>query len=119
MLKYSIGVDFGTLSGRAVLVNVQNGDEIAQSVFEYPHGVMDETLPDGTKLAHDFALQHPQDYLDVFENTIPDVLSKSGVSAEDVIGVGVDFTSCTVLRSKKMARRFVFWMNSRASPTPM
>ena len=74
MGKYTIGVDFGTLSGRAVLVDVTTGNELGSSVFEYPHGVMDEKLPDGTKLGVDWALQQPQDYLDVFSHTIPDVL---------------------------------------------
>lgn len=96
--KYSIGVDYGSLSGRAVLVDVATGEEIAASVLAYPHAVMDEYLPDGvTKLAPDWALQHPQDYLDVLSTTIPDVLKQSGVSADDVIGVGIDFTACTVL----------------------
>jgi L-ribulokinase len=97
MSKFSIGVDFGTLSGRAVIVNVENGEEVAVSVFEYPHGVMDEKLPDGTSLGVDWALQHPQDYLDVFRETIPAVMKKAGVKAEDVIGVGTDFTACTML----------------------
>lgn len=97
MNKYSIGVDFGTLSGRAVLVNVNNGEEVAVSVSEYPHGVMDEKLPDGTKLGVDWALQHPLDYLEVFAKTIPAVLKMANVSPSDVIGVGIDFTACTML----------------------
>ena len=96
--KYSIGVDFGSLSGRAVLVDVENGEELAVSVLAYPHAVMYEYLPDGkTKLEPDWALQHPQDYLDVLATTIPDVLKKGHVRPEDVIGVGIDFTACTVL----------------------
>jgi L-ribulokinase len=96
--KYTIGVDYGTLSGRALLVDVHTGEEIYSSVFNYPHAVMDEFLPDGkTALPHDWALQHPQDYLDVLSSTIPDILSRSGVSAADVIGLGVDFTACTIL----------------------
>lgn len=101
MPKYSIGVDFGTLSGRALLVNVETGEELATAVYEYPHAVMDENLPSGKKLAHDWALQHPQDYLDVFANTIPAVLKEAGVNSEDVIGVGIDFTACTVLPVKE------------------
>ena len=97
-MKYTIGIDFGTLSGRALLVEVPTGREVASSTFSYPHAVMDETLPDGRmKLPPDWALQHPQDYLDTLAFTIPDVLRKSDVSAEDVIGVGIDFTSCTML----------------------
>ena len=100
MSKYSIGVDYGSLSGRAVLVDVATGEELASSVYEYPHAVMETQLPDGTKLGHDWALQHPQDYLDVLSHTIPAVLKEAGVSNEDVIGVGTDFTACTILPVK-------------------
>ncbi len=99
-MKYSLGIDFGTLSGRALLINVETGEEIATSTFEYPHAVMDETLPSGKKLGVDWALEHPQDYLDVLSHTIPDVIKQSGVSADDIIGVGIDFTACTVLPVK-------------------
>ncbi|MBQ9121619.1 MAG: ribulokinase [Clostridia bacterium] len=96
--KYSIGVDFGTLSGRAVLVDVSNGEEIASATLEYPHAVMDELMPDGTtRLKPDWALEHPQDYLDVLSYTVPAVLKESGVSSEDVIGIGIDFTASTLL----------------------
>ncbi len=97
MSKYAIGVDFGTLSGRSVLINVENGNEIATSILDYSHGVMDHQLPDGTTLKVDWALQHPDDYLDVFAKTIPDVINKAGISADDIIGVGIDFTACTVM----------------------
>ena len=98
MSKYTIGVDYGTLSGRAVLVEVGTGNEIASSVYEYPHAVMDQQLPCGKKLGHDWALQHPQDYVDVLYHTIPEVVR--GVSPDDVIGIGTDFTACTVLPVK-------------------
>lgn len=101
MSKYTIGVDYGTLSGRAVLVDAKTGEEKASAVYEYPHAVMDSELPDGTRLGTDWALQHPQDYLDVLKVTIPAVLKESGVSAEDVIGIGTDFTACTLLPVKK------------------
>ncbi|MBR3438636.1 MAG: ribulokinase, partial [Clostridia bacterium] len=97
MAKYAIGLDYGTLSGRALLVDVSDGKEIATSVFEYPHAVMDECLPCGKKLGMDWALQHPQDYIDVLKNTIPAVIEESGVNPDDIIGVGIDFTTCTVL----------------------
>ena len=101
MAKYAIGVDFGTLSCRALLVDVKTGEELATSVLDYPHSVMDEALPSGKKLGADWALQDPQDYLDVLKATIPDVIKKSGVSADDIIGLGVDFTACTVMPVKK------------------
>ena len=90
---YTLGFDFGTLSGRAVLVDARNGDEIAESVFDYPHAVMDAELPSGLKLPPDWALQHPQDYLDVFAHTVPAVLQASGVDPADVKGIAIDFTA--------------------------
>ena len=97
-MKYTIGVDYGTQSGRAVLVEVSTGCVRAQAVREYTHGVMDEYLPDGkTPLGPDWALQHPMDYLEVLYETIPAALRDSGVSPQDVIGMSIDFTSCTVL----------------------
>lgn len=100
MSKYAIGVDYGTLSGRAVLVDVKTGKELASSVYDYPHAVMDSKLPDGTSLGHDWALQDPQDYIDVLSHTIPAVLKETGVSIDDIIGVGTDFTACSVMPVK-------------------
>jgi len=98
MSKYTIGLDFGTLDGRAVLVDVNTGEEAATSVYPYPDGVIDEVLPDGkTKLGPDWALQNPADYLTALSHIIPEVLKKSNVSPKDIIGIGVDFTSCTML----------------------
>lgn len=70
--KYVIGLDYGTLSGRAVLVKCSDGTVVSSSVKPYKHGVMDRFLPGSTTaLPSDFALEHPQDYLDVLEYTIP------------------------------------------------
>lgn len=101
MIKYAIGIDYGTLSGRALLVDVSNGRQIATSIFEYPHGVMDTVLPSGLPLQAGWALQHPQDYIDVLTRTIPKLLKESGVDPDDVISVSVDFTTCTVIPIKK------------------
>ncbi len=98
MAKYTVGIDFGTLSGRAVVVDIADGSELAVASFDYPHAVMDEFMPDGkTQLPPDFALQHPQDYLDVLEHVIPEAIKKSGVDTGDIIGIGIDFTACTVM----------------------
>lgn len=97
LAKYSVGVDFGTLSGRAVLVNVETGEECASAVLDYPHAVMDRTLPDGTPLGLDWALQHPADYLEVLRTTVPKVLQLAEVSPSDVIGIGIDMTSSTAM----------------------
>ena len=96
--KYTIGVDYGTESGRAVLVNVATGEEVASAVHPYGDGVIDTHLPGSdTPLPPDFALQNPQDYITVLQETIPTVLRKSGVASEDIIGIGTDFTACTML----------------------
>jgi L-ribulokinase len=103
MAKYSIGIDFGTESGRAVLVDVANGREVATAVYPYSHGVIDEKLPIPGReiiLEPDWALQDPEDYLRTFQVTIPAVLKESGVDPSDVIGVGIDFTACTMLPVK-------------------
>lgn len=98
MPKYSLGIDYGTLSGRAVLVDVSDGTEVASSVFEYVNGVIDSRLPHtNEKLPPDWALQDPADYLQVLATTVPTVINKSKVSPDDVIGIGVDFTSCTMM----------------------
>jgi L-ribulokinase len=104
---YVVGVDFGTLSGRAVVVAVDNGEIVGSAVREYVHGVLTDSLPEtGTgsepgsedrRLPPDWALQVPADYLDVVRNAVPKALAASGVSADDVIGIGTDFTACTVL----------------------
>jgi L-ribulokinase len=96
--KYVIGLDFGTESGRALLVAVDSGEEVATAVMNYPSGVIDVALPgSGIKLEPDWALQNPRDYIAVVETTIPQVLRESGISPDDVIGIGTDFTACTML----------------------
>jgi len=96
--KYAIGIDYGTESGRVVLVRLADGAEIADHVTPYPHNVIDERLP-GTdiRLEPDWALQHPADYIEVLRRSVPAVMQASGVDPGDVIGIGIDFTSCTML----------------------
>lgn len=96
--KYAIGVDYGTESGRVLLVDVETGAEVATHVTPYPHGVIDKSLPgSGVKLEHDWALQHPGDYLDVLRQSVPEVLRMAGVHSDSVIGIGIDFTACTMM----------------------
>jgi L-ribulokinase len=93
-----IGIDFGTLSGRAVVVAADDGEELGSAVHEYSHAVVTDRLPGSAeRLPHDWALQVPSDYLDVLRTAVPKALATSGVSADDVIGIGTDFTACTVL----------------------
>jgi L-ribulokinase len=96
----AIGVDFGTESGRALLVEVATGRELGSSVYAYRHGVIDDRLPapdDDIRLGGDWALQDPLDYLRTLQNAVPAVLSATGVDPRDVVGIGIDFTSCTML----------------------
>ena len=96
--QYAIGVDFGTLSGRAVVVRVADGAEVGSAVHAYRHGVIDRTLPaSGAPLPPDWALQDPQDYVDVLREAIPAAIADAGIDPARVIGVGTDFTACTVL----------------------
>ncbi|MFE9650641.1 ribulokinase [Streptomyces sp. NPDC006365] len=92
-----VGVDFGTLSGRAVVVRVRDGAELGSAEHGYAHAVLDRQLPDGTLLPPDWALQLPADYIDVLRHAVPEALAGAGVRAEQVIGIGTDFTACTVL----------------------
>ncbi len=98
MSSYTLGIDFGTLSGRALLVDTADGREVATAVFAYPHGVIDERLPgSATPLPPEWALQDPLDYLETLRQTVPAVLKMSGVDPADVVGLAIDFTSCTIL----------------------
>ncbi len=102
MAQYTIGIDFGTESGRAVLVDTSNGREIATAVHQYANGVIDQHLPGSdTPLPPDWALQDPNDYIEVIKQTIPAVLRQSGVRPEEVVGIGIDFTACTMMPAKK------------------
>src|SRR5437588_10612808 len=98
--RYVVGVDFGTESGRAVLVDCVDGAELATAVYPYANGVIDERLPEPfghVALGPDWALQDPEDYLRTFERTIPSVLAEAGVEPENVVGIGIAFTACTML----------------------
>ncbi|WP_338401269.1 ribulokinase [Galbitalea soli] len=93
-----IGVDFGTLSGRAVVVRVSDGAELGAGVHDYRHAVMDTTLAaTGAALPPEWALQVPSDYTDVLKHAVPAALEDAGIDPSKVIGIGTDFTACTVL----------------------
>ena len=96
--KYVIGVDYGTLSGRAIVVRVSDGAELGTGVLEYPNAVMDTKLNfNGQKLGVDWALQDPTDYVAVLKHAVPAAIKSAGIDADDVIGIGTDFTACTMV----------------------
>jgi L-ribulokinase len=95
---YVVGVDYGTLSGRALVVRVSDGAEMGSAVHEYPHAVITERLPaGGAQLPPDWALQVPSDYVEVLRGAVPAAIAASGVDPAQVIGIGTDFTACTMV----------------------
>ncbi|MGG3449259.1 ribulokinase [Domibacillus aminovorans] len=114
--KYTIGVDFGTESGRVLLVDVMTGEEIATHVTQYKHGVLDEVLPNGKPLQQDWALQHPGDYLDVLYQSVPKVISMAQIDKSHVIGIGIDFTSSTILPLDKLGNPLCFDQKWESNP---
>jgi L-ribulokinase len=97
MAKFSLGMDFGTLSARAVLIDARTGCQAASAVMDYPHGSMETALPCGRRLGPGWALQHPRDYLDALGKIIPEVIASAGIDPRDIIGIGVDCTGTTPL----------------------
>jgi L-ribulokinase len=96
--KYVIGVDYGTLSGRALIVRASDGHEMGSAVFEYPNAVMDRVLnSSGAALGPDWALQDAQDYVEVLKHAVPEALRISGINPADVVGIATDFTACTMV----------------------
>lgn len=103
--RYVIGVDFGTLSGRAVVVRCDDGTEVGTAVWAYEHAVMDSLLADGPaaaagrpiELPPDWALQSPADYVSVLRHAVPEAVRAAGIDPAHVVGIATDFTACTVL----------------------
>ncbi|MFJ2842885.1 ribulokinase [Streptomyces griseofuscus] len=93
----TLGIDFGTLSGRVLVVSVDDGAELGSAVHEYAHGVVDRELPCGVPLPPDWALQIPQDWRDVLRLAVPRALADADVTPDQVVGIATDFTACTVL----------------------
>ena len=97
MEKFTLGIDYGTLSARAVLCSTRDGRVIAQAEQKYPHAVIENQLPDGTPLPYGFQLQHPGDYIFALESSVTRAMALSGLQPEQVIGMAIDFTGSTVL----------------------
>ncbi len=96
MPTYTVGIDFGTESARAVVVDTAGGGVAATATFAYPHGVIDRGLPGRSEpLPPDWALQHPQDWLQALETLLRAAAARG--NPDEIVGIGIDFTSCTVL----------------------
>jgi L-ribulokinase len=96
MPHYSIGLDYGTSSVRALLVDIATGEEITSSTFDYPHGQAGVIL--SAEDPH-FARQHPGDYAQGAEETLAAVVRQAaetrGIQAAQIVGIGVDATGST------------------------
>lgn len=95
-MAYSIGIDFGTGSGRAFLINTENGEIVEQFIKTYTHGTIEGEL-DGQKLPQSYALQNANGYMEVIEEGIPAILAKTQIAPNEIVGIGIDFTSSTVV----------------------
>ncbi|WP_436938245.1 ribulokinase [Staphylococcus xylosus] len=95
-MTYSIGIDFGTGSGRAFLINTENGEIEEQYIRNYTHGTIEGELG-GEKLPQNFALQNANDYMEIIETGIPTIIEKANISVSEIVGIGIDFTSSTVI----------------------
>lgn len=116
MTKYALGFDFGTLSVRAGLVDIISGEETAHSESAYPHAVLDTALPGGRKLPSGFALQDPADYLICMKKAVREILNASANDPADIIGIGIDFTSSTILPVKKDGTPLAFLPQYKDEP---
>ncbi len=118
--QYTIGLDYGTNSVRALIVNVANGAEVAAAVWGYSHGTAGVVLGRDPNLAR----QHPADYLKGAELTIQQALATAkktvrGFSASQVIGIGVDTTGSTPLPVGKDGQPLVFQKKFANNPAAM
>ena len=102
--QYTIGVDYGSLSARGVLVRVRDGEIAAEAEFAYPHGIITGALPDGTPLPGDWFLEHPQDYLDAMSFIVPRLRAQSGIPAAQIVGLAIDFTCSTMVPLDKQGQ---------------
>ena len=90
--RYALGVDYGTNSVRALIVDTETGEEVGTSVWEYARGEAGVWQRQGDP---HLARQHPQDYVDGFFACVRGALAESGVDPASIVGIGVDTTGST------------------------
>ncbi|WP_207392774.1 ribulokinase [Aeromicrobium sp. IC_218] len=103
--QHVVGVDYGTLSGRAVVVRVRDGAELGTAVHPYPHAVLEDALPAHLagrpqRLAPAWALQVPEDYREVLRVAVPAAVAAAGIDPASVVGIATDFTACTMVPTR-------------------
>ena len=93
-----VGIDFGTLSARAVVVSAEDGTVLGSASHAYRSGVIERALPaTGAPLPASWALQDPQDWLDALAAAVPAAVADAGVDSATIVGIGTDFTASTPL----------------------
>lgn len=97
--KKVIGLDFGTLSARGVLIGLEDGELYGQAAYTYPHGVMDKQLPSGKVLPDGTALAHPDDYMEALTHCIRQLVEQS--SPDEIVGIGIDATTYSMVPCQK------------------
>src|SRR5579872_1385349 len=98
MSSYAVGIDFGTESARALIVDCDGGEELGSAVYEYRNGVIDRHLPaphEDVELGPEWALQDPDDYVRALQEKLPPLLRETGIPPGEIVGIGIDFTACT------------------------
>lgn len=99
---YTIGIDFDTEIARGVLVDVSNGQFAANADYKYPHGVIQGKLPEGdVELNSDWALFHPNDYINAIKTLVPQLMRKSQIEPDQIIAIGIDATGSTLIPTTK------------------
>ncbi len=114
MKPLAIGLDFGTESARALLLDLERGQELAVAVEPYPHGVLTHRLPSGEPLPPLWALHHPADYLQVSRVLLQKMRLEAQQSGGAVVGLGLDTTASSP--SPPMLRAFP-WPSKKPSIT--
>ena len=119
--RYTIGIDFGTLSGRAVVIRVADGAQVGSAVHDYEHAVMDERLtagPSAVPLPPDWALQVPSDYIGVLRTAVPAAIAAAEVDPRMSSASPPTSLLARSSRSATMARRCASWTSSAPGHTP-
>lgn len=98
MAEYIIGMEFSTLSAKAILVDAEQGEIRAISMCGYHDAIIDTVIPGTTQvLPEGYALQNPENYIRSMEILLGDVWRKANVRAEDIKAIGISITACTMV----------------------
>lgn len=101
-IHYTIGIDFDTKDARGVLVDVSNGQFAANADVTYPHGMIQNKLPDGdVELEPGWVLFHPSDYINAIKELVPQLMRQSQIEIDQIIGIGIDATGSTIIPTTK------------------